>query len=52
VTAQGRLTLSISGRFRIGRHFLEHLDVGLDTFRLDRTARWRVVARRGQPQNR
>ena len=50
VAAQGRLALSIGRRFHIGRYFLQHFDIGLDTFRLDRTAGWCEVPGRGQPQ--
>ena len=50
MTAERGLAFHIGARLQIGGQLLEHLYVGLDAFRLDRTARWREVTGGGQPQ--
>ena len=44
------LALGVVLALEVGRRVLEHGDVGLDALGLDRTARGRVIARRGQAQ--
>src|SRR5580704_16492616 len=48
VAAQRRFALGVGPRFEVVRHVLQHLDVGRDALGLDRAARRREVARRGQ----
>src|SRR5262249_47393452 len=50
VSAQRRLAARIGARFELLRHLLQHLDVGRDTLRLDRTSGRSEVAGGGQPQ--
>src|SRR5215472_138201 len=50
VSAQRRLAARVDARFELLRHVLQHLDVGRDTLRLDRTSGWSEVAGGGQPQ--
>src|SRR6266478_9627528 len=50
VSAQRRLAARVGARFELLRHVLQHLYVGRDTLRLDRTSGRGEVARGGQPQ--
>ena len=50
MAAQRRLALGIGTRLQIGGHFLQHLYVWLDAFRLDGTTGRREITCRGQPQ--
>jgi hypothetical protein len=50
VSAQRRLAARVGARFELLRHVLQHLDVGRDTLRLDRTSGRGEVARGCQPQ--
>jgi hypothetical protein len=49
MTAQTRFALGLVLALQIVGDDLEHFDIGLDAFRLDRAAQRRVVARRGEP---
>jgi len=46
----GRAAMILERRFELLRHVLQHLYVGRDTLRLDRTSGRGEVARGGQPQ--
>src|SRR5258708_15659365 len=50
VSAQRRLAARGGARFELLRHVLQHLDVGRDTLRLDRTSGRSEVAGGGQPE--
>src|SRR6266404_2588022 len=50
VSAQRRLAARVGARFELLRHVLQHLDVGRDTLRLDRTSGRSEVAPGGQPE--
>src|SRR5260370_12164357 len=50
VSAQRRLAARVGARFELLRHVLQHLDVGRDTLRLDRTSGRSEVAGSGQPE--
>ena len=49
VAAQRRLALGVDAVLQVVRHVLHHFDIRRNALGLDRTARRRVVARRGQP---
>src|SRR5919197_1719382 len=50
VAAQRSLAARLGARLEFLGHVLQHLDVGRDTRRLDRTSGWGEVAGGGQPQ--
>src|SRR6516225_7390148 len=50
VAAQRSLAARVGARFELLRHVLQHLDVGRDTLRLDRTSGRGEVAGGGQPE--
>src|SRR5262249_4120899 len=50
MSAQRRLAARVGARLEFFGDLLQHLDVGRDTLRLDRTSRRREIARGGQPQ--
>jgi hypothetical protein len=50
MAAHGRLSLGVGAYFELVRHILQHFDIRRDALRLDRPARRREIARRGQRQ--